>query len=154
MGPKETAVFYMRKDRAVRFTPSIHAYDYQIRVPAWDKLPDDALRFELLGQRDDVNLITLDLTQMMWDLLAAHQPYARVTHLADRMKRQLLKFQWRLRTPESAETSAGIVRVEAPREPGERSAAPAGATRQKRKPSVSARTSTTPKTTSTTRSHR
>jgi cysteine desulfurase/selenocysteine lyase len=121
MGPKETAVFYMRKDRAVRFTPSIHAYDYQIKVPAWDKLPDDALRFELLGQRDDVNLITLDLTQMMWDLLAAHQPYARVTHLADRMKRQLLKFQWRLRTPESAETSAGIVRVEAPREPGERS---------------------------------
>jgi selenocysteine lyase/cysteine desulfurase len=115
MGPKETAVFYMRKDRAVRFTPSIHAYDYQIKVPAWDKLPDDALRFELLGQRDDVNLITLDLTQMMWDLLAAHQPYARVTHLADSMKRQLLNSRWRLKTPESAETSAGIVRVEAPK---------------------------------------
>lgn len=115
MGPKETAVFYMRKDRAVRFTPSIHAYDYRISVPAWDKLPNDALRFELLGQRDDVNLITLDLTQMMWDLLAVHRPFERVTHLARLLKEQLLRSQWTLKTPDSPETSAGIVRVEAPK---------------------------------------
>ncbi len=115
MGPKETAIFYMRKDRAARFTPSIHAYDYKIQVPDWDKLPDDALRFELLGQRDDVNLLTLDLTQMMWDLLARHEPYKRVAHLASRLKEQLVDAKWTLLTPESAETSAGIVRVHAPK---------------------------------------
>lgn len=116
LGPKETAVFYMRKDKVRDFLPGIFAYDYRIQIGNWNAMPDNALRFEMLGQRDDVNLITLDLTQLMWDALAPRNPYDRVRQLATRMKRKLLDNGWRLRTPEEDWKSWGIVRVEAPKD--------------------------------------
>ncbi|MGN6153510.1 MAG: aminotransferase class V-fold PLP-dependent enzyme [Lysobacteraceae bacterium] len=114
LGPKETGIFYMHRSRIARFTPGIFAYDYRIEIGNWDRMPGNALRFELLGQRDDVNLITLDLTQAMWDALQARHPYARVAALADTLIGRL-RTHWTLRTPEPQANQLGIVRVEAPR---------------------------------------
>ena len=119
LGPKETAVLYMAKDKVKNFVPSIFAYDYKIEIDDWDKMPDTALRFELLGQRDDVNLITLHMTQMMWTALVARRnPYARVDELGGALRTALLQAGWKLKTPGDAGRNWGIVRVEAPRKAG------------------------------------
>ncbi len=118
LGPKETAMFYMRRDKVPNFMPSIFAYDYRIGIPdRWRDMPATALRFEMLGQRDDVNLITLHQTQIVWNALmtAERAPYARVAHLATLLKRMLLEDEWRLVTPMEAWKSSGVVRIEAPK---------------------------------------
>lgn len=116
MGPKETAVFYMAKEKAKNFSPSIFAYDYKIEIGNWDELPASALRFELIGQRDDVNLITLEMTQLMWTALAIHKPYERVAQLGELLVDLLQQSRWTLVTPSAATRRWGIVRVAAPTE--------------------------------------
>jgi selenocysteine lyase/cysteine desulfurase len=120
LGPKETGILYVHPTKAVNFTPSIYAYDYKIALPpnGWRTMPNNALRFEMLGQRDDVNIITLAATQMMWDELESgnRNPYQRVVDLAQHLKQRLAAFGWRPITPPSPARSAGVVRVEAARE--------------------------------------
>ena len=118
LGPKETAVFYMAKDKVHAFTPNIYAYDYKIDIGKWQTMPNTAMRFELIGQRDDVNIITLDLTQMMWTALAQRDPYARVPALARRLKGKLSEAKWKLLSPEDQKRSWGIVWVESKAKPG------------------------------------
>lgn len=50
----------MRREKVENFAPNIFAYDYKIEVPGdWRQMPEDTLRFEMLGQRDDVDIIAL-----------------------------------------------------------------------------------------------
>lgn len=114
LGPKETAIFHMRSDKVANFAPGIFAYDYRIRIDPWDQMPKNALRFELLGQRDDVNLFTLDLTQAVWDAMAFRDPPGRVLQLAERLM-EALKPRWTPVTPDRPGYHLGVVRVEAPR---------------------------------------
>lgn len=115
LGPKETAILYVDPARAKRFQPAIFAYDYKIEIGDWAPLPSSALRFELLGQRDDVNLITLHATQAIWTALAARrQPFQRVVDLATQLKRLLVESGWSLVTPVDPARSWGIVRIRAP----------------------------------------
>jgi selenocysteine lyase/cysteine desulfurase len=118
LGPKETAILYVSADSAHRFQPAIFAYDYKIHIDRWDEMPDSALRFELLGQRDDVNLITLELTQAMWTALAHREPFDRVVQLASHLKAALVASGWTLVTPVDPDRSWGIVRIKAPSKPG------------------------------------
>ncbi|HJQ71688.1 MAG TPA: aminotransferase class V-fold PLP-dependent enzyme [Blastocatellia bacterium] len=111
LGPKETGILYMHPDKVGNFTPSIFAYDYAINLRQWNNLPNDALRFELLGQRDDVNIITLAWTQMMWDALEGRNPYQRVSDLAQHLKTELRRHDWDLITPVDQNRSLGVVRV-------------------------------------------
>ncbi len=123
LGPKETGILYMAKERVKNFCPSIFGYDYKITVGRWEDMPETALRFELLGQRDDVNLIILGLTQTVWTaLLSARQPYDRVAELAEYLKDRLEKSEhnWELVTPREPERSSGVVRVKAPKETREK----------------------------------
>ncbi|MGJ5241621.1 aminotransferase class V-fold PLP-dependent enzyme, partial [Bradyrhizobium oligotrophicum] len=122
LGPKETGILYMHPSKVQNFTPSIFAYDYKIEIP--EQLPNTALRFELLGQRDDVNIITLALTQIVWRELAlgvgSYNPYQRVqelgNYLVDKLTgRQPPERPWELLTPASPDRRWGIVRVSAPR---------------------------------------
>jgi selenocysteine lyase/cysteine desulfurase len=114
LGPKETAVFYMDPDRARKFAPSIFAYDYKIHSENWDKmLVNSALRFELLGQRDDVNLITLYGTALMWTALGPRKPHERVRYLGELLFQQLRESGWVFDTPDSPDRRWGIVRVKA-----------------------------------------
>jgi selenocysteine lyase/cysteine desulfurase len=118
LGPKETAVLYMTKEKVQNFVPSIFAYDYKITIGDWDKMPKTALRFELLGQRDDVNLITLQWTQMIWTLLvASRDPHTRVAHLSTMLIDSLRKSNWKFKTPSDPKMRWGIVRVEAGKGP-------------------------------------
>ena len=118
LGPKETAILYVDPTHAKRFHPAIFAYDYKIDIGNWDRMPDSALRFELLGQRDDVNLITLHMTQLMWDRLAPRKPFDRVVRLASLLKEKLVKDGWSLVTPVDPLRSGGIVRINAPAKQG------------------------------------
>ena len=119
LGPKETAILYVDPAHADRFQPAIFAYDYKIEIREWAPLPSSALRFEMLGQRDDVNLITLHATQAMWTLLAARrQPFQRVVELATLLKQLLFDAGWGLVTPRDPERSSGIVRILAPARAG------------------------------------
>ena len=123
LGPKETGVLYMTPSKAEQFVPSIFAYDYSITMPRWQDYARTARRFEYLGQRDDVNLIILTLTQGMWSALSAARldraPYDRVKQLSDLLVRDLVANHWTLVTPQDEERRWGIVRVEAKRAQGE-----------------------------------
>ncbi len=119
LGPKETAIFYVDPAHADRFQPAIFAYDYKIKIDKWAPLPSSALRFELLGQRDDVNLITLHATQAIWTALAARrQPFKRVVELASLLKQLLITAGWGLITPVAPDRSSGIVWIQAPAQAG------------------------------------
>ncbi len=119
LGPKETAILYVDPAHADRFQPAIFAYDYKIEIGEWAPLPSSALRFELLGQRDDVNLITLHATQAIWTALAARRrPFDRVVELASRLKQLLVAAGWELVTPVDPDRSWGIVRIQAPARAG------------------------------------
>jgi hypothetical protein len=89
---------------------------FGILIGEWTAMPQNALRFELLGQRDDVNIITLAWTQMMWNVLARRSPYQRVSDLAQYLKAKLAepRDRWPLITPKGPERSWGVVRVSAP----------------------------------------
>lgn len=116
LGPKETGILYMHRDKVENFVPSIFAYDYKITVPEdWRDMPKNALRFEMLGQRDDVNIITLGWTQLMWTSLEweNRRPYERVSYLAQYLINKLLESDWELITPQDPTRSWGVVRVKA-----------------------------------------
>lgn len=114
LGPKETGILYMAPDKVHNFVPSIFAYDYKITVPdKWQDMPNNALRFEMIGQRDDVNIITLAWTQMMWDVLEERKPDERVSELAQYLMQKLVESDWELITPQDPTRSWGVVRVKA-----------------------------------------
>lgn len=88
-------------------------------------MPKNALRFEMIGQRDDVNLITLGCTQLMWNALCSIPvggneepfPYRRVKKLGEYLARCLEKSDWTLRTPRGSRGEIvrwGIIRVNGP----------------------------------------
>lgn len=119
LGPKETAILYVDPAYVHRFQPAIFAYDYKIEIGEWAPPPPSALRFELLGQRDDVNLITLHATQAIWTALAARRrPFDRVVRLASMLKELLVAAGWSLVTPVDPDRSGGIVRINAPAKVG------------------------------------
>ncbi|MGH3770687.1 MAG: aminotransferase class V-fold PLP-dependent enzyme [Pseudonocardiaceae bacterium] len=119
LGPKETGILYMSQEKAKNFEPSIFAYNYEIFFNDLDHTKrNGALRFEQLGQRDDVQLITLAKTELMWEAIkrSGRKPYERVRELADRLKDRLGKATppWEFVTPKSSELSWGVVFVRAP----------------------------------------
>ncbi|MFY1824472.1 aminotransferase class V-fold PLP-dependent enzyme [Myxococcus fulvus] len=118
LGPKETGILFMRKEKARNFMPSIYGYDYRIVIVPYRELPENALRFELIGQRDDVNIIALNLTQRMWSELQPRRPYERIAQLAQHLMSRLQRTgsRWKLVTPSDPARSWGVVRVEAPKE--------------------------------------
>ncbi len=115
LGPKETGILYVDPAKAKNFEPNIFAYDYKIDILDWDKLPETAERFELLGQRDDVNIITLHWTELMWQNMGYVRAYRRVTELARKLMTDLKECKWEVETPANAAMSLGVVWVKVPR---------------------------------------
>ena len=117
LGPKETGILYMSRDKVKNFMPSIFAYDEAIHIwDPWDEMPETTQRFALLGQRDDVNIIHLEVAQGVWDRLTRRKPYDRIAYLAQTLKKKLQESGWKLVTPEDMNRSWGVVRVETPYE--------------------------------------
>jgi len=120
LGPKETGFLYMDSDRVEDFMPQSYAYDYKIVDPPWQNLGKTAMeRFELLGQRDDVNLIHLASVQLMWNVIGFSRALGRIKTLADGLIERLVDDSgWELVTPE--ENRWAILRFKAGREPNAR----------------------------------
>ncbi|MBC3918828.1 aminotransferase class V-fold PLP-dependent enzyme [Undibacterium sp. CY18W] len=112
LGPKETGILYVDPAKAKNFEPNIFAYDYKIDILNWNNLPQTAERFELLGQRDDVNIITLSLTELMWKNIGYPRAYARVKELAGVLMTELKKNNWTVTTPDDPAMSLGVVWVD------------------------------------------
>lgn len=110
-GPKETGIFYIRRERTEAFEPLIYGYDANITIPPWDDLPTTARRFELLGQRDDANLMALFLTQCLHNLIGAAAIDARIRELSESLRTRLLANDWTVSTPEG-ELSHGVIITE------------------------------------------
>lgn len=73
MGPFETGILYMKESRVQDFKLNNYGYAGDITIPDIDKLPPNATRFELLGQRDDANLYALLLTSMLHNRIAINE---------------------------------------------------------------------------------
>ncbi|NEO97340.1 MAG: aminotransferase class V-fold PLP-dependent enzyme [Symploca sp. SIO2E9] len=108
-GPKETGILYMDPNKAANFTPSIFAYDYKITIPKWNELPTSARRFELLGQRDDVNIIAMLVEQDFLKSIGQDAIETRISELATNLKTKLQENDWDLTTPLDQNLSHGVV---------------------------------------------
>jgi len=118
-GPKETGILYMQANKAVNFNPSIFAYDYKITIPPWNNLPASARRFELLGQRDDVNIVAMLVEQDFFTEIGQNVIEERIRELATNLKTQLQTSSWNLTTPMDSNLSHGVVISEVPENPGQ-----------------------------------
>lgn len=106
-GPKATGILYMQQDKAKQFMPNIFAYDYRINIP--DKFPSNARRFELIGQRDDVNIVAMLCTQNFLNQIGLKRIQNRIVELSTYLKEKLKQSGWKTSTPTSSNLSHGIV---------------------------------------------
>ncbi|NEO34198.1 MAG: aminotransferase class V-fold PLP-dependent enzyme [Symploca sp. SIO3C6] len=118
-GPKETGILYMDPSKAANFTPSIFAYDYKITIPKWNELPNSARRFELLGQRDDVNIVAMLVEQDFLTEIGQEVIEERIKYLATNLKTELQENDWDLTTPLDENLSHGVVISKVPDKPGQ-----------------------------------
>lgn len=87
MGPFETGLLYMKKERCEDFRINIFGYDGKVEVPDLDKLPKNARRFELLGQRDEANIYAMGKTA---------EYHQRINGRDSRVQNRILELQRKL----------------------------------------------------------
>ena len=118
MGPFETGLFYMKKDRCKDFRINIFGYDGKVEVPDLDDLPQDARKFELLGQRDEANIYAMGRTVETHNRInrSTYGIQERVYILQNELVKQLKRkipavsgYTLSFLTPESRTFSNGIV---------------------------------------------
>lgn len=89
LGPKETGILYMKKESVPKFWPKDIGYNGEMQPPPTlpdDPLPDDASRFEMVGQRNDTNLIGLLYTADLMDLIGFDRIEKRIKALTKRLR--------------------------------------------------------------------
>ena len=95
LGPKETGILYMRKECIPNFAPKDIGYNGEMQPPE-DPLPLDASRFEMVGQRNDTNLIGLLYTADLMGLIGYEEIGARIKDLTDHLRGNLETLQRKL----------------------------------------------------------
>jgi isopenicillin-N epimerase len=106
MGPKEAGVLYVRRQRIPQLRPGTVGVGWGEADPG----PQDARRFETLGQRDDAVFAAFDAALDLHETIGAAAIEARVLQLAAELKRQLAALpNLSLVTPAEPERSAGVV---------------------------------------------
>lgn len=106
VGPKECGILYMKKERVPYFAPKDIGYDGEMKPPpdltphTVDKegeeketLQDDASRFEMVGQRNDTNLIGLLYTGDLLELIGFENIGVRIHDLTKHLRERLLTVQ-------------------------------------------------------------
>ena len=88
LGPKETGILYMKEDRIPNFAPKDIGYNGEMQPPP-DPLPLDASRFEMVGQRNDTNLIGLLYTADVMGLIGYDKIEDRIKALSTRLRKNL-----------------------------------------------------------------
>jgi len=97
LGPKETGMLYMKRERIPNFAPKDIGYDAKMQAPP--TLPDDpydepfpitdASKFELVGQRNDTNLIGLLYTADLLGLIGFENIEVRIKALSSLLRKGL-----------------------------------------------------------------
>ena len=97
LGPKETGLLYMKRECIPNFAPKDIGYNGEMQPPS--TLPDepygipfpvkDASKFEMVGQRNDTNLIGLLYTADVLGLIGFQKIEDRIKALSSRLRRGL-----------------------------------------------------------------
>ncbi len=80
MGPLESGILYVKKDRLEEVSPAILSVDY------WSDRPAGARKFEMLGQRDDPRLRAMETTLEFLERLGAAAIEARTLEIANKLR--------------------------------------------------------------------
>ena len=96
LGPKETGILYMKRECVPNFWPKDIGYNGEMQSPPdlrepGTELPKDASRFEMVGQRNDTNLIGLLYTADLLDLIGFERIEGRIKALTTRLRQGLTK---------------------------------------------------------------
>jgi selenocysteine lyase/cysteine desulfurase len=109
-GPKETGILYVKPDFAQELTPLVWGYNGLIVVP--EEVPNNAHRFETLGQRDDAAISAMGEAIDIHNRIGRDNIETRVRNLASLLKEKLVRVGVTLKTPMDPEFSHGVVVVE------------------------------------------
>ncbi len=105
MGPKEVGLLYVKSQRIDDIWPNVIA-------PGWGSGVDTTLagarKFESLGQRDDAALAGLGVAASQHDLIGPQRVEARVSDLAQTLKRGIAALGLDLVTPMDPDLSHGV----------------------------------------------
>lgn len=119
LGPKETGLLYMKEKCIPNFAPKDIGYDGEMQPPPTLPQDDpyhtefpikDASKFELVGQRNDTNIIGLLYTADLLELIGFHRIEDRIKALTSRLRRGLETVLGILQTP------APLYEIETPSE--------------------------------------
>lgn len=111
LGPKETGILYMKRECIPNFAPKDIGYNGEMAPPPTlpdDPIPLDASRFEMVGQRNDTNLIGLLYSADIMGLIGFDRIADRIKALTIRLRGNLEKLQRELGRP--------IFEIETPRQ--------------------------------------
>ena len=89
LGPKETGILYMKKESIPNFAPKDIGYNGEMAPPPTlpeEPIPLDASRFEMVGQRNDTNLIGMLYTADVMGLIGFDRIGERIKALAKRLR--------------------------------------------------------------------
>ena len=114
LGPKETGILYMRKECIPNFAPKDIGYNGEMQPPPTlpdDPLPWDASRFEMVGQRNDTNLIGLLYTADLMGLIGYDKIGTRMKKLTDHLRGNLERLKRELKRQHGEE----IFEIETPK---------------------------------------
>lgn len=89
LGPKETGILYMKRESIPNFAPKDIGYNGEMAPPPTlpdEPIPLDASRFEMVGQRNDTNLIGMLYTADVMGLIGFDRIGKRIKVLATRLR--------------------------------------------------------------------
>jgi selenocysteine lyase/cysteine desulfurase len=119
LGPKETGILYMTKSAAVKFWPKDIGYNGKMEAPPkppTESLAPDASRFEMIGQRNDTNLIGLLYTADILGLIGFDLIQARIKFITGKLREGLQRIlskypqpPFTIETPSDTSLSEGIL---------------------------------------------
>ena len=120
LGPKETGILYMKKSAAVKFWPKDIGYNGKMNPPPkppTEPLASDASRFEMVGQRNDTNLIGLLYTADILGLIGFDVIQARIKFITGKLREGLQRIlskypqqpPFTIETPSDTSLSEGIL---------------------------------------------
>lgn len=102
LGPKETGILYMKRECIPNFAPKDIGYNGEMAPPPTlpdEPIPLDASRFEMVGQRNDTNLIGMLYTADVMGLIGFDRIGERIKALATRLRDGLDKVLRQLSQP-------------------------------------------------------
>lgn len=107
-GPREIGILYVRREWAARLWPATLGYDAAFDFPE-ERLPDDARRFDCLGQRNDALLPGLSTALEFHAALGAERVERRVAELAAGLRTRLEALGARTIGPADPAFAHGVV---------------------------------------------